>query len=196
MKKPPLQQSVRVPHSTPFRYLSSLGLVERQPCHISTPMNRRIASSKWQEISPPQAGTRSCMDVGSITPIFKMVAIQKLGIPIFTDYVDKAGIPRVSESCVSCHLNNGRDVPPTPGSRFPRAVVARHAAASGAAHPTMGDSLQPKDNVDFEGSFLFRVRLKTTLTRLGFNLRQQPISMVDSMLAIWTRGPSCLRLGY
>ena len=92
------------------------------------------------------------------------------GNPIFTDYVDKAGIPRVSESCVSCHLNNGRDVPPTPGSRFPRAVVKLGTAVSGAAHPTMGDSLQPKDNVDFEGSFLFRVQAEDYADASGIQL--------------------------
>ena len=157
-------------------------------------MNRRIDSSKWQEILPHPAGTRSCTGAGFITPIFQDGSHSETGNPV-AEYVGKAGIPRVSESCVSCHLNNGRDVPPTPGSCDFRAVV-KLGTALGAAPPTLGDSLQPKDNVDFEGSFLSESRLKTTLTHPAFNLRQQLISTVDSTLAIWTRGPSCLRLGY
>ena len=92
------------------------------------------------------------------------------GNPVFADYQNKAGIPRVSESCVSCHLNNGRDVPPGVGSLFPRAVVKLGTSVAGAPHPTLGDALQPKNNIDLEGSFLFRVQAEDYTDASGIQL--------------------------
>lgn len=92
------------------------------------------------------------------------------GNPVFEAFQEKAGVPRVSESCVSCHLNNGRDLPPAPGALFPRAVVKLGTTVPGAPHPTLGDALQPKAAVNLNGTFLFRIEAEDYADATGIEL--------------------------
>ena len=63
--------------------------------------------------------------------------------PIFEEQAGKVGPIAVAPSCVTCHLNNGRGLPPSPGQPFVNAVVKVAGDALGTPHEVLGDSLQP-----------------------------------------------------
>lgn len=65
-------------------------------------------------------------------------------IPIFTEQVGKLGPKFINRSCVACHINNGRALPPAIGISMIQSVVRVGGDAKGAAHPTLGSVLQPQ----------------------------------------------------
>jgi CxxC motif-containing protein (DUF1111 family) len=64
------------------------------------------------------------------------------GNPVFTNHVGKLGPKFIARSCVECHVNNGRALPPSIGALMNRSVVKVGADASGAPHFTLGAVLQ------------------------------------------------------
>ncbi|MCH7227094.1 di-heme oxidoredictase family protein [Haloferula sp. A504] len=75
------------------------------------------------------------------------------GNPDFTVHADKLGPAFISRSCVECHVNNGRALPPAIGQPMLRSVVKTAADAAGTPHPVLGHILQPQTTFgDVEGS--------------------------------------------
>jgi CxxC motif-containing protein (DUF1111 family) len=62
--------------------------------------------------------------------------------PVFTEQVGKLGPQFYAPSCVSCHLNNGRAIPPGPNVMLVNAVT-KVGLVDGAPDPQLGASLQP-----------------------------------------------------
>jgi CxxC motif-containing protein (DUF1111 family) len=62
--------------------------------------------------------------------------------PVFTDQVGKLGPQFYAPSCVSCHVNNGRAIPPGPNVMIVNAVT-KVGTASGAPDTDLGALLQP-----------------------------------------------------
>ena len=81
------------------------------------------------------------------------------GNRIFTEQVGKLGPKFVGRSCIGCHVNNGRALPPAIGSLMTQSVVHVSADASGASpDPLLGYVLQsqnttgaPEDTVWISG---------------------------------------------
>ena len=73
---------------------------------------------------------------------FETGAHSEVGNPVFGEHVGKAGPKFLNTSCVACHVNNGRSLPPATGEPFLQSVVRVAADAAGAAHPTLGDTIQ------------------------------------------------------
>jgi CxxC motif-containing protein (DUF1111 family) len=67
------------------------------------------------------------------------------GNPIFTAHVGKLGPKFIARSCVDCHVNNGRALPPAIGAPMLQTVMRVGSDASGSPHPTLGSVLQPKN---------------------------------------------------
>ncbi len=64
------------------------------------------------------------------------------GNPIYTEQVGKLG-PRFNErSCVGCHVNNGRALPPAVGAPLLKYLVRVGSDAKGTPHPKLGAALQ------------------------------------------------------
>ena len=64
--------------------------------------------------------------------------------PIFPEQVGKLGPKFVNRSCVECHVNNGRALPPAIGAPMLQSVVKVASDANGTPHPTLGSVLQPQ----------------------------------------------------
>jgi CxxC motif-containing protein (DUF1111 family) len=63
------------------------------------------------------------------------------GNPVFSEQMGKLGSHFTARSCVECHVNNGRTLPPAVGQPL-KAVVRVGADAAGTAHPIFGRVLQ------------------------------------------------------
>ena len=68
------------------------------------------------------------------------------GNPIFTEHVGKLGNKFINRSCVACHTNNGRALPPPIGAAMLQSVVKVGSDSNGAAHPILGSVLQPQSS--------------------------------------------------
>ena len=66
------------------------------------------------------------------------------GNPAFDEQRGKLGPQFVAQSCVACHVNNGRALPPALGKPMYQTVVKVGADAKGTAHPNLGGALQPQ----------------------------------------------------
>ena len=64
--------------------------------------------------------------------------------PIFTENAGKLGPKFIARSCVECHVNNGRALPPAVGAPMFQTVVKVGSDATGSPHPTLGSVLQPQ----------------------------------------------------
>ncbi len=65
------------------------------------------------------------------------------GNPGLASHAGKVGDKFVAHSCVSCHANNGRALPPDVGAMLVRSGVKVGNDASGTPHPVLGEQLQP-----------------------------------------------------
>ena len=82
-------------------------------------------------------------------------AHSEAGNPVFTNHVGKLGPKFIARSCVECHVNNGRALPPAIGAAMTKTVVKVGADANGSPHPTLGSVLQPQSTSGpAEGSVL------------------------------------------
>lgn len=68
------------------------------------------------------------------------------GNPVFADQVGKLGPHFIGRSCVDCHVNNGRALPPAVGAPMPQTVMKVGADALGSPHATLGSVLQTQAN--------------------------------------------------
>lgn len=66
------------------------------------------------------------------------------GNPIFTAHAGKLGPQFIARSCVECHVNNGRALPPAIGAPMLQSVVKVGIDPFGTPHPTLGSVLQPQ----------------------------------------------------
>ncbi len=64
------------------------------------------------------------------------------GNPSFLAQAGKLGPKFVAKSCVECHVNNGRALPPGVGATLALSVVKVSADDAGAPHPVYGEELQ------------------------------------------------------
>ena len=62
--------------------------------------------------------------------------------PLFGVHAGKLGPQFYAASCVACHVNNGRAIPPEPDTVIANAVT-KIGTATGAPDPQLGSSLQP-----------------------------------------------------
>lgn len=75
------------------------------------------------------------------------------GNPVYSEQVGKLGPKFINRSCVACHVNNGRALPPAIGAPMLQTVVKVGSDADGAPHPTLGSVLQSQStNGPAEGS--------------------------------------------
>ena len=65
------------------------------------------------------------------------------GNPPLSSHAGQLGPKFIAASCVACHVDNGRSLPPAVGSALTRSVVRVGADPTGAPHPVLGDTLQP-----------------------------------------------------
>ncbi len=63
--------------------------------------------------------------------------------PPLSIHAGDAGPNFLNTSCVACHVNNGRSLPPAVGTPFIQSVIRVAVDADGTPHPVLGDSLQP-----------------------------------------------------
>ena len=66
------------------------------------------------------------------------------GNGIFTQQVGKLGPKFTNRSCIACHVNNGRALPPAIGAPMLQSVVHVASDASGTPDPVYGSVLQPQ----------------------------------------------------
>ena len=64
--------------------------------------------------------------------------------PVFSEHIGKLGPKFINRSCVACHVNNGRALPPAIGAPMLQSVVKVGSDANGSPHPTLGSVLQPQ----------------------------------------------------
>lgn len=73
--------------------------------------------------------------------------------PVFSEQAGKLGPQYVASSCIACHVNNGRSLPPATGEPMNQTVVKVASDATGIPHPNLGTALQPRStNGVAEGS--------------------------------------------
>ena len=65
------------------------------------------------------------------------------GNPALLAHAGQLGPKFVAKSCVDCHVNNGRSLPPSVGSPLAFSVVKVSANGLGAPHPFYGEEIQP-----------------------------------------------------
>ena len=65
------------------------------------------------------------------------------GNPVFAEQVGKLGNKYIARSCVACHINNGRALPPAVGQSMTRSNVKVGIDSSGTSHPVLGSVFQP-----------------------------------------------------
>lgn len=73
---------------------------------------------------------------------FRTGAHTEPGNPGLAQHAGKVGPKFVGQSCVSCHVNNGRALPPNVGETLVASVVKVGSDASGTPHPILGEELQ------------------------------------------------------
>jgi hypothetical protein len=66
------------------------------------------------------------------------------GNPIYTEMVGKLGAKFSNVSCVACHVNNGRALPPAIGAPMIQSLVRVGSDASGTPDPVLGSVLSPQ----------------------------------------------------
>lgn len=66
------------------------------------------------------------------------------GNPVFSAQENKLGNAFIARSCVECHVNNGRALPPLVGAPMLQSVVKVGADEAGSPHPQLGKVIQPR----------------------------------------------------
>ena len=64
--------------------------------------------------------------------------------PTFAQQAGKLGTKHIASSCVQCHVNNGRAIPPAIGGPMTDYVMRVGTDANGSPHPALGSVLQPQ----------------------------------------------------
>jgi CxxC motif-containing protein (DUF1111 family) len=66
------------------------------------------------------------------------------GNPIYQEQIGKLGPLYNARSCVECHINNGRSMPPAVGMPMSLAVINVGSDGTGSPHPAYGPTIQTK----------------------------------------------------
>lgn len=66
------------------------------------------------------------------------------GNPAFETQAGKLGPAFVEQSCIACHVNNGRALPPAVGGTMYQTVLKAGSDTGGAPHAKLGAALQPR----------------------------------------------------
>ena len=66
------------------------------------------------------------------------------GNPVYPEQIGKLGPKFINRSCVVCHVNNGRALPPAIGAPMLQSVVRVGSDAGGTPDPVLGSVLQPQ----------------------------------------------------
>ena len=66
-----------------------------------------------------------------------------------------------ADSCLACHVGNGRGAPPLDGADAPASLLFRISRADGTPHPIYGDQLQPRGIGGVRGEARVRVSYET-----------------------------------
>jgi len=66
------------------------------------------------------------------------------GNPVFAEQIGKLGSKYIARSCVECHVNNGRALPPAIGELMTSSSVRVGIDSRGTPHPVLGSVFQPK----------------------------------------------------
>lgn len=75
---------------------------------------------------------------------FETGAHSERGNPAYHEHSAKLGPQFVSRSCVECHVNNGRALPPEVGKPMFQSVVKVGASSDGSPHSQLGSAVQPR----------------------------------------------------
>lgn len=75
---------------------------------------------------------------------FASGAHSEKGNPVNDEHAGKLGPRFVAQSCVACHVNNGRALLPAVGAAMLQTVVKVGIDPRGTPHPQLGGALQPK----------------------------------------------------
>jgi CxxC motif-containing protein (DUF1111 family) len=78
---------------------------------------------------------------------FETGAHSERGNPAYEEHAGKLGPQFVARSCVACHVNNGRALPPEIGKPMFQSVVKVGANANGLQHDQLGTALQPQVSI-------------------------------------------------
>ncbi len=89
------------------------------------------------------------------------------GNPVFDAHVGKLGSKFIARSCVECHVNNGRALPPAIGAPMLQTVVKTGSDAAGSPHPLLGEVLQPQSTAGAPESVATIVNYITTAGEYG-----------------------------
>ncbi len=65
--------------------------------------------------------------------------------PVYTQQIGKLGPKFVNRSCIACHVNNGRALPPAIGAPMLQSVVKVGSDAKGTPDPVLGSVLQSQN---------------------------------------------------
>jgi CxxC motif-containing protein (DUF1111 family) len=97
-----------------------------------------VTNMSWANVQPFVLGRRyHHTDFGDGTH-------SEAGNPVFTEQIGKLGPRFTARSCVGCHVNNGRALPPATGTSLVPYAVKVGSDASGSPHPNLGKVLQPQ----------------------------------------------------
>ena len=66
------------------------------------------------------------------------------GNPIYEEHIGKTGPQFIASSCVACHANNGRALPPEIGKPMLQSVIKVGSDKAGTPHALLGTAIQPQ----------------------------------------------------
>ena len=89
------------------------------------------------------------------------------GNPPLSAHAGQLGPKFIASSCISCHIGNGRSLPPAIGEPLTQAVVRVGRDAAGAPHPTLGDTLQPSSGTATGGAVDVTIEAESFLAMSG-----------------------------
>jgi CxxC motif-containing protein (DUF1111 family) len=83
--------------------------------------------------------------------------------PVFTDHIGQAGPQYIQKSCMGCHINNGRGLPPAVGQPLTTALIEVGSDADGTPDPVYGTVLLMQ-NVSGPGEGTATIASYTTIS--------------------------------
>ena len=116
----------------------------RTPCRINIPGSRTISLTRCHRTPRPRLGESFMLGRRLHETDFLDGTHAEAGNPVYTGQVGKLGPKYSNVSCVACHVNNGRALPPAIGAPMLQSLVRVGNDASGTPDPVLGSVLQPQ----------------------------------------------------
>ena len=123
-----------------IRYPSIRGWAVKPRFITMDPMSLSMRLSRWPQRQ--QTDNPSCW-VGVYTTRTLAMERTEAGNPIFHEHMNKMGAKFINRSCVDCHVNNGRALPPEVGANMFQTVM-KGQRCSWSTSTTLGSVLQPQ----------------------------------------------------